>query len=74
MVTRGSTIDNRSNLAASFIKHGEHSFGMLLAVTPHDPVDSTAWMWMAMNYEPSQAPVCGHGTDRVLRSLARIGK
>jgi len=39
-------------LAASFIKHGEHSFGMLLAVTPHDAVDSTAWMWMAMNYEP----------------------
>ena len=39
-------------LAASFIKHGEHSFGMLLAVTPHDPVESTAWMWMAMNYEP----------------------
>jgi phenylpropionate dioxygenase-like ring-hydroxylating dioxygenase large terminal subunit len=40
-------------LAASFIKHGEHSFGMLLAVTPHDQVDSTAWMWMAMNYEPT---------------------
>jgi phenylpropionate dioxygenase-like ring-hydroxylating dioxygenase large terminal subunit len=40
-------------LAASFIKHGEHSFGMLLAVTPHDHVDSTAWMWMAMNYEPT---------------------
>ena len=40
-------------LAASFIKHGEHSFGMLLAVTPHDQVDSTAWMWMAMNYEPA---------------------
>jgi phenylpropionate dioxygenase-like ring-hydroxylating dioxygenase large terminal subunit len=39
-------------LAASLIKHGEHSFGMLLAVTPHDHVDSTAWMWMAMNYEP----------------------
>jgi phenylpropionate dioxygenase-like ring-hydroxylating dioxygenase large terminal subunit len=40
-------------LAASFIKHGEHSFGMLLAVTPHDAVDSSAWMWMAMNYEPA---------------------
>ena len=40
-------------LAASFIKHGEHSFGMLLTVTPHDQVDSTAWMWMAMNYEPA---------------------
>jgi phenylpropionate dioxygenase-like ring-hydroxylating dioxygenase large terminal subunit len=39
-------------LSASFIKHGEHSFGMLLSVTPHDAVDSTAWMWMAMNYEP----------------------
>ena len=39
-------------LSASFIKHGEHSFGMLLSVTPHDQVDSTAWMWMAMNYEP----------------------
>ncbi|MEA2643261.1 MAG: hypothetical protein QOG08_287 [Chloroflexota bacterium] len=39
-------------LSASFIKHGEHSFGMLLSVTPHDVVDSTAWMWMAMNYEP----------------------
>jgi phenylpropionate dioxygenase-like ring-hydroxylating dioxygenase large terminal subunit len=38
-------------LSASFIKHGEHSFGMLLSVTPHDAVDSTAWMWMAMNYE-----------------------
>ena len=39
-------------LSASFVKHGEHSFGMLLSVTPHDAVDSTAWMWMAMNYEP----------------------
>jgi len=44
-------------LAASFIKHGEHSFGMLLAVTPHDAVDSTAWMWMAMNYEPTHEMV-----------------
>ena len=40
-------------LAASFVKHGEHSFGMLLAVTPHDAVDSSAWMWMAMDYEPA---------------------
>lgn len=40
-------------LAASFVKHGEHSFGMLLAVTPHGEVDSSAWMWMAMNYEPA---------------------
>ncbi len=38
-------------LSASFVKDGEHSFGMLLSVTPHDAVDSTAWMWMAMNYE-----------------------
>jgi phenylpropionate dioxygenase-like ring-hydroxylating dioxygenase large terminal subunit len=44
-------------LSASFIKHGEHSFGMLLAVTPHDAVDSTAWMWMAMNYEPESEMV-----------------
>ena len=40
-------------LSASFIKHGDHSFAMLLSVTPHDAVTSTAWMWMAMNYEPS---------------------
>jgi len=39
-------------LSASFIKHGDHSFGMLLSVTPHEAVDSSAWMWMAMNYEP----------------------
>ncbi|TMD36308.1 MAG: hypothetical protein E6I89_11885 [Chloroflexi bacterium] len=44
-------------LSASFIKHGEHSFGMLLSVTPHDPVDSSAWMWMAMNYEPESPMV-----------------
>jgi phenylpropionate dioxygenase-like ring-hydroxylating dioxygenase large terminal subunit len=44
-------------LSASFIKHGEHSFGMLLSVTPHDAVDSTAWMWMAMNYEPASEMV-----------------
>jgi phenylpropionate dioxygenase-like ring-hydroxylating dioxygenase large terminal subunit len=44
-------------LSASFIKHGEHSFGMLLSVTPHDPVDSTAWMWMAMNYQPESEMV-----------------
>ncbi|MFN3705553.1 MAG: Rieske 2Fe-2S domain-containing protein [Thermoflexales bacterium] len=25
-------------------------FAILLAITPHDLVDSTAWMWMAMNY------------------------
>ena len=44
-------------LAASFIKHGDHSFGMLLAVTPHDVVDSSAFMWMAMNYEPASEMV-----------------
>ncbi|HYT12724.1 MAG TPA: aromatic ring-hydroxylating dioxygenase subunit alpha [Candidatus Nitrosopolaris sp.] len=44
-------------LTASFVKHGEHSFGMLLSVTPHDAVDSTAWMWMAMNYEPTSPMV-----------------
>jgi len=44
-------------LAASFIKHGEHCFGMLLAVTPHEAVQSTAWMWMAMNYEPTSEMV-----------------
>jgi phenylpropionate dioxygenase-like ring-hydroxylating dioxygenase large terminal subunit len=53
---RGSTVTYTYRvhrpLAASFIKHGDHSFGMLLAVTPHDLVDSSAWMWMAMNYEP----------------------
>ena len=44
-------------LSASFIKHGEHSFGMLLSVTPHDAVDSSAWMWMAMDYEPTSEMV-----------------
>lgn len=39
-------------LSASLIKHGGRSFGILLSVTPHDAVDSTAWMWMAMDYEP----------------------
>jgi phenylpropionate dioxygenase-like ring-hydroxylating dioxygenase large terminal subunit len=38
-------------LSASLVKHGDHSFGILLSVTPHDAVDSTAWMWMCMNYE-----------------------
>ena len=44
-------------LSASFIKHGEHSFGILLSVTPHDTVDSSAWMWMSMNYEPESSMV-----------------
>src|SRR5437879_7579159 len=30
---------------------------MLLSVTPHDPVDSSAWMWMAMDYEPTSEMV-----------------
>lgn len=54
---RGSTVTYTYRvhrpLAASFVKHGDHSFGMLLAVTPHDAVDSSAWMWMAMDYEPA---------------------
>jgi phenylpropionate dioxygenase-like ring-hydroxylating dioxygenase large terminal subunit len=58
---RGSTVTYTYRvhrpLAASFVKHGEHSFGMLLAVTPHDVIDSTAWMWMAMNYEPESPMV-----------------
>ncbi len=53
---RGSTVTYTYRvhrpLAASFVKRGEQSFGMMLAVTPHDAVDSSAWMWMAMNYEP----------------------
>jgi phenylpropionate dioxygenase-like ring-hydroxylating dioxygenase large terminal subunit len=44
-------------LSASFIKHGEHSFGMLLSVTPHDTVDSSAWMWMSMNYQPESSMI-----------------
>ena len=56
-------------LSASFIKHGEHSFGMLLSVTPHDAVDSSAWMWMAMNYEPTSEMV-----DFRTGSSRRIGR
>jgi len=44
-------------LSASFIKHGSLSFGMQLSVTPHDAVDSSAWMWMAMNYEPESSMI-----------------
>ena len=58
---RGSTVSYTYRvhrpLSASFVKHGEHSFGMLLSVTPHDAVDSTAWMWMAMNYEPASSMI-----------------
>jgi phenylpropionate dioxygenase-like ring-hydroxylating dioxygenase large terminal subunit len=53
---RGSTVSYTYRvhrpLSASLVKHGELSFGILLSVTPHDVTDSTAWMWMAMNYEP----------------------
>ncbi|MFI5168622.1 MAG: Rieske 2Fe-2S domain-containing protein, partial [Thermoanaerobaculales bacterium] len=53
---RGSTVTYTYRvhrpLSASLVKHGELSFGILLSVTPHDVTDSTAWMWMAMNYEP----------------------
>lgn len=53
---RGSTVTYTYRvhrpLAASLVKHGELSFGILLSVTPHEATDSTAWMWMAMNYEP----------------------
>src|SRR5438874_7063816 len=57
-------------LSASFIKHGEHSFGMLLSVTPHDAVDSSAWMWMAMNYEPTSG--MGPTTTRSLAAFPRV--
>ncbi|HEY1419808.1 MAG TPA: aromatic ring-hydroxylating dioxygenase subunit alpha [Candidatus Dormibacteraeota bacterium] len=53
---RGSTVTYTYRvhrpLAASLVKHGELSFGILLSVTPHEATDSTAWMWMAINYEP----------------------
>jgi len=58
---RGSTVTYTYRvhraLSASFIKHGEHSFGMMLSVTPHDAVDSSAWMWMVMNYEPESSMI-----------------
>jgi phenylpropionate dioxygenase-like ring-hydroxylating dioxygenase large terminal subunit len=38
-------------LTAYFIKESaESGFSILLMVTPHEKVGSTAWMWMAMNY------------------------
>ena len=53
---RGSTVTYTYRvhrpLTASLVKHGERSFGILLSVTPHDVVDSTAWMWMVTDYEP----------------------
>jgi phenylpropionate dioxygenase-like ring-hydroxylating dioxygenase large terminal subunit len=44
-------------LSASLVKHGDHSFGILMSITPHDAVDSTAWMWMAMNYETESSAI-----------------
>lgn len=37
-------------LTAYFVKESTQRFSILLLVTPHGPVESTAWMWMAMNY------------------------
>ena len=38
-------------LTAYLLKESEGpSFSILLMITPHETVDSTAWMWMAMNY------------------------
>jgi len=38
-------------LSAYFVKESsERGFSILLMITPHDTVESTAWMWMAMNY------------------------
>jgi phenylpropionate dioxygenase-like ring-hydroxylating dioxygenase large terminal subunit len=38
-------------LTAYLLKESEGpSFSILLMITPHEKVDSTAWMWMAMNY------------------------
>jgi phenylpropionate dioxygenase-like ring-hydroxylating dioxygenase large terminal subunit len=38
-------------LTAYLIKESEGPrFSILLAITPHEVVESTAWMWMAMNY------------------------
>jgi phenylpropionate dioxygenase-like ring-hydroxylating dioxygenase large terminal subunit len=38
-------------LTASLTKESENfSFSILLTITPHDVVESTAWIWMAQNY------------------------
>jgi phenylpropionate dioxygenase-like ring-hydroxylating dioxygenase large terminal subunit len=37
-------------LSAYFVKESQQRFSILLMITPHEPVTSTAWMWMAMNY------------------------
>lgn len=31
-------------------KESERGFSILLVITPHEKAESTAWMWMAMNY------------------------
>jgi phenylpropionate dioxygenase-like ring-hydroxylating dioxygenase large terminal subunit len=38
-------------LTAYLLKESEGPrFSILLAITPHEPAQSTVWMWMAMNY------------------------
>jgi phenylpropionate dioxygenase-like ring-hydroxylating dioxygenase large terminal subunit len=37
-------------LTAYLLKESRQSFSILLMITPHETVESTAWMWMAMNY------------------------
>ena len=38
-------------LTAYLLKESEGpQFSILLVITPHNPVESTAWMWMTMNY------------------------
>jgi phenylpropionate dioxygenase-like ring-hydroxylating dioxygenase large terminal subunit len=38
-------------LTAYLLKESEGpQFSILLVVTPHSPIESTAWMWMTMNY------------------------
>ncbi len=38
-------------LTAYLLKESEGpQFSILLVITPHSPVESTAWMWMTMNY------------------------
>ncbi len=37
-------------LTAYLLKESTQSLAIQLMVVPHDLVDSTAWMWMAMNY------------------------
>lgn len=38
-------------LTAYLLKESEGpQFSILLIITPHSPVESTAWMWMTMNY------------------------